>query len=120
MFYWILLALAIEAEITGTLSMKWASISDDNTGFILMLVMISLSYIFLSFAVKKIALGVAYALWEGIGILLITLFSVMLFDEALSAMKIAGLATLVIGIVLIKSGTRKPTKQQKEQAHATV
>jgi Membrane transporters of cations and cationic drugs len=120
MFYWILLALAIVAEITGTLSMKWASISDDNTGFILMLVMISLSYIFLSFAVKKIALGVAYALWEGIGILLITLFSVMLFDEALSAMKIAGLATLVIGIVLIKSGTRKPTKQQKEQAHATV
>ncbi len=81
MFYWILLALAIIAEITGTLSMKWASVSDGNTGFILMLVMISLSYIFLSFAVKKIALGVAYALWEGIGILLITLFSVLIFDE---------------------------------------
>ncbi|MDU3304354.1 MAG: SMR family transporter, partial [Enterobacter ludwigii] len=46
MFYWILLALAIVAEITGTLSMKWASVSDGNTGFILMLVMISLSYIF--------------------------------------------------------------------------
>ena len=70
MFYWILLALAIVAEITGTLSMQWASVSDGNTGFILMLVMIALSYIFLSFAVKKIALGVAYALWEGIGILL--------------------------------------------------
>ncbi len=120
MFYWILLALAILAEITGTLSMKWASVSDGNTGFILMLVMISLSYIFLSFAVKKIALGVAYALWEGIGILLITLFSVLLFDETLSTMKIAGLTTLVVGIVLIKSGTRKPTKPQKEQAHAAV
>lgn len=120
MFYWILLALAIVAEITGTLSMKWASVSDGNAGFILMLVMISLSYIFLSFAVKKIALGVAYALWEGIGILLITLFSVMLFDETLSTMKIAGLTTLVVGIVLIKSGTRKPTKQQKEQTHAAV
>ncbi|HGG8843371.1 TPA: multidrug/spermidine efflux SMR transporter subunit MdtJ [Enterobacter soli] len=120
MFYWILLALAIVPEITGTLSMKWASVSDGNTGFILMLVMISLSYIFLSFAVKKIALGVAYALWEGVGILLITLFSVMLFDEALSTMKIAGLTTLVAGIVLIKSGTRKPTKQLKEKAHAAV
>ncbi len=64
-----------------------------------MLVMISLSYIFLSFAVKKIALGVAYALWEGIGILFITLFSVLLFDESLSLMKIAGLTTLVAGIV---------------------
>lgn len=120
MFYWILLALAIIAEITGTLSMKWASVSDGNTGFILMLVMISLSYIFLSFAVKKIALGVAYALWEGIGILLITLFSVLLFDETLSTMKIAGLTTLVAGIVLIKSGTRKPTKQPKEQTHTAV
>lgn len=56
MFYWILLALAIATEITGTLSMKWASVGNGNAGFILMLVMITLSYIFLSFAVKKIAL----------------------------------------------------------------
>lgn len=120
MFYWILLALAIVAEITGTLSMKWASISDGNIGFILMLAMITLSYIFLAFAVKKIALGVAYALWEGIGILLITLFSVLLFDETLTTMKMAGLSTLVVGIVLIKSGTRKTAVLKKEPTHATV
>ena len=100
--YWILLGLAIATEITGTLSMKWASVSEGNGGFILMLVMISLSYIFLSFAVKKIALGVAYALWEGIGILFITLFSVLLFDESLSLMKIAGLTTLVAGIEVVQ------------------
>lgn len=81
---------------------------------------ITLSYIFLSFAVKKIALGVAYALWEGIGILFITIFSVLLFDEALSTMKIAGLLTLVAGIVLIKSGTRKPGKPVKEATRATI
>ncbi|EAA0498966.1 multidrug/spermidine efflux SMR transporter subunit MdtJ [Salmonella enterica subsp. enterica serovar Orion] len=120
MFYWILLALAIATEITGTLSMKWASVGNGKAGFILMLVMITLSYIFLSFAVKKIALGVAYALWEGIGILFITIFSVLLFDEALSTMKIAGLLTLVAGIVLIKSGTRKPGKPVKEATRATI
>lgn len=113
MFYWILLALAIVAEITGTLSMKWASVSGGHTGFILMLAMIALSYIFLAFAVKKIALGVAYALWEGIGILLITVFSVLLFDESLSPLKIAGLTTLVVGIVLIKSGTQKKRRQSR-------
>ncbi|HAZ3334540.1 TPA: multidrug/spermidine efflux SMR transporter subunit MdtJ [Escherichia coli] len=122
--YWILLGLAIATEITGTLSMKWASVSEGNGGFILMLVMISLSYIFLSFAVKKIALGVAYALWEGIGILFITLFSVLLFDllfdESLSLMKIAGLTTLVAGIVLIKSGTRKARKPELEVNHGAV
>ncbi|WP_342320793.1 multidrug/spermidine efflux SMR transporter subunit MdtJ [Kosakonia sp. BYX6] len=112
MIYWILLALAIIAEITGTLSMKWASINGSHSGFILMLVMIALSYILLSFAVKKIALGVAYALWEGIGIVLITVLSVVLFDEPLSPLKAAGLTTLVIGIVLIKSGTRKTVCQE--------
>ncbi|EJF4883360.1 multidrug transporter subunit MdtJ [Salmonella enterica] len=86
MFYWILLALAIATEITGTLSMKWASVGNGNAGFILMLVMITLSYIFLSFAVKKIA----------------------------------GLLTLVAGIVLIKSGTRKPGKPVKEATRATI
>ncbi|MBV7403283.1 multidrug/spermidine efflux SMR transporter subunit MdtJ [Enterobacter sp. ENT03] len=116
MRYWILLALAILAEIIGTLSMKWASVSGGNTGFILMLAMIALSYIFLSFAVKKIALGVAYALWEGIGILLITLCSVTWFDESLTVMKVAGLTTLVVGIALIKSGTRKA----RESDHATL
>jgi spermidine export protein MdtJ len=43
--------------------------------------------------------------------------SVFLFDEQLSVVKVAGLATLVMGIVLIKSGTRK-TRQEKN--HATV
>ncbi len=55
-------------------------------------------YIFLVCGEEKIAPGVAYALWEGIGILLITLFSVLLFDETLSTMKIAGLTTLVSGL----------------------
>lgn len=117
MIYWILLALAIVSEITGTLCMKWASINDSHSGFILMLVMIACSYIFLAFAVKKIALGVAYALWEGVGIAIITLFSVLLFDEPLSPLKAAGLVALALGIVLIKSGTRKAPRQ--EQGHVT-
>lgn len=62
----------------------------------------------------------AYALWEGIGILFITLFSVLLFDESLSLMKIAGLTTLVAGIVLIKSGTRKARKPELEVNHGAV
>lgn len=118
MFYWIVLALAIVAEIIGTLSMKWASLNEGHGGFILMLVMISLSYIFLAFAVKKIALGVAYALWEGIGILCITMFSVTLFDESLSPLKVAGLVTLILGIVLIKFGTCKSS--QSGGNHAAV
>lgn len=105
MLYWLLLALAIIFEIVGTLAMKWASLNGLAAGYLFMLAMIALSYISLCFAVKKIALGVAYAIWEGVGVLFITLFSVMLFDESLTLMKVAGLATLVTGIALVKSGT---------------
>ncbi|MEA0983870.1 SMR family transporter, partial [Salmonella enterica] len=59
-------------------------------------------------------------LWEGIGILFITIFSVLLFDEALSTMQIAGLLTLVGCIVLSKSGTRKPGQPVKEATRATI
>lgn len=114
MFYWMLLALAIALEITGTLLMKWSNVSDNQLGYFLMLMMIALSYIALSVSIKKIALGVAYAMWEGIGIVFITLFSVLLFDESVSLEKAIGLATLVAGIALIKSGTRS------RRSHAAV
>lgn len=111
MFYWLLLALAIGFEVTGTLSMKWSTESGHPAGLYFMLVMIACSYISLSIAIKKIALGVAYAMWEGVGIVLITFFSVLLFNETLSVTKLAGLGLLIAGITLIKLGTC--TRRQK-------
>lgn len=124
MIYWIFLGLAIVAEIIGTLSMKYASVSGEMAGHIVMYFMITGSYILLALAVKKVALGVAYALWEGIGILIITVFSVLWFDESLSPLKIAGLVTLIGGIMLVKSGMRKPKKpssprKNSGEQHAT-
>ena len=106
------LGLAIITEVIGTLSMKYASVSGGSAGMIVMYIMIASSYILLSMAVKKVALGVAYALWEGIGILIITTFSVMWFHESLSPLKLGGLALLIAGITLIKYGTKKVQKKQ--------
>lgn len=109
MIYWIFFILAVVAEVTGTLTMKHAAISGGTFGLLFMCVMITLSYIFLGMAVKKIALGVAYALWEGIGGFFITIFSLTLFGEFMSSLKVAGLLTLLAGIVLVKSGSEKET-----------
>lgn len=113
MIYWIFLALAIVCEVIGTLSMKYASVSGGYIGMIVMWLMIATSYIFLAIAVKKVALGVAYALWEGIGIVIITTFSVLWFGESLSPLKLGGLAMLIAGITLIKSGTKKSAVAKK-------
>ncbi|WP_241626114.1 multidrug/spermidine efflux SMR transporter subunit MdtJ [Rosenbergiella epipactidis] len=106
MFYWMLLVLAIIFEVTGTLSMKWSTLSGSASGYYIMLLMIGCSYLTLSIAIKKIALGVAYAMWEGVGIIIISLCSLWLFDESLSAGKLCGLVLLILGITLIKIGTR--------------
>ncbi|BET96767.1 multidrug/spermidine efflux SMR transporter subunit MdtJ [Xenorhabdus taiwanensis] len=116
MIYWVFLVLAIVTEVIGTLSMKQASVSGDFTGMIVMYTMITTSYILLAVAVKKVALGVAYALWEGIGILFITTFSVMWFNESLSLMKISGLVLLIAGIALIKMGEKKSQDQASNNA----
>lgn len=115
MIYWLFLLMAIVTEVIGTLSMKYASETGNIYGHILMYFMITLSYILLSVSIKRVALGVAYALWEGIGVVLITLSSVMLFGEDVSLFKAIGLAILLLGIVLIKSGTYKP-KQTRSNA----
>ncbi|SQI41188.1 Spermidine export protein MdtJ [Leminorella richardii] len=120
MKYWLFLFMAIITEVIGTLSMKYASETGHIYGHIAMYVMITLSYILLSISVKRVALGVAYALWEGIGVLLITLFSALIFGEAISMMKALGLTTLLVGIILIKQGTRvvKSDVEKEEVLHA--
>lgn len=108
MIYWFFLFIAIFFEIIGTLSMKYSSVYGGTSGYFFMYVLIGISYVLLSLAVKRIALAVAYALWDGIGIFLITLFSVLHFDEPLSWFKTAALILLLIGITLIKSGMVMP------------
>lgn len=125
MIYWIFLASAIFTEVIGTLSMKYSSVNGDMTGLLVMYFMIASSYILLAMAVKKVALGVAYALWEGIGVIFITAFSVLLFNESLPPMKLIGLALLIAGIALIKSGTKKTStlhsiKQEKNYAQKAI
>ncbi|MFV3329644.1 SMR family transporter [Pseudomonas sp. NY15437] len=103
---WIYLLAAIGFEVVGTTSMKFTHALFPVAGLLLMYVMIGLSYYFLSLAIKRVPVGVAYALWEGIGIVLITLVSALFLGEQLSLDKALGLAVMIAGILLVKSGTR--------------
>ena len=110
---WFFLALAIISEVLGTSSMKYASLHAPVIGHLIMYTMIALSYYFLALAVKRVPVGVAYALWEGIGIVLITIISVIWFDELLGLYKALGLGLIILGILLIKKGTKEEHKPQR-------
>lgn len=101
---WVFLALAIATEVIGLTVMKAASSGGAAWGYAVMYVAIALSYVFLAKAVKKISVGVAYAIWEGSGIALITLVSVFVFNHVLSNQEVIGLMMAVGGIILVNAG----------------
>ena len=111
------LLLAIVAEVAGTSTMSFIGESNTWEGYLVMYVLIAISYYFLSKATKKISIGVAYAIWEGLGIVLITLVSIVLFDANLNIQQLCGLALAVIGIVCVTLGETHEQPPQKNEQH---
>ena len=98
---------AILTEVAGTSTM--AMIPENQAGwlnYLPMWALISLSYLLLVKAATTISIGIAFALWEGLGIALITVVSVLFLDYRLNAQELIGLALAIVGVVLVTMGER--------------
>ncbi len=101
MYYWFMLALAVVAEVLSTVGMKYAATSSPITGYIVMALMISLSFYAFSRAVVHIPLAVSYAIWEGLGLFLIGVAGVVLFGEYLTLSEMFAIALMLFGLLLV-------------------
>ena len=101
MYYWFMLALAVVAEVVSTVGMKYAATSSPITGYIVMALMISLSFYAFSRAVVHIPLAVSYAIWEGLGLFLIGVAGVVLFGEYLTLGEMFAIALMLFGLLLV-------------------
>lgn len=61
-----------------------------------------LSFVVLSQGMKSLPLGTAYAVWTGIGAVGAALVGIVVLGESASLMRVAGIAFIVVGIVLLK------------------
>lgn len=104
--YWMFLGCSITLEVAGTSIMKALQSSFPATGMFIMYAMIGLSYYFLSRAITRLPVGVAYAFWEAIGLVFIVLTSFLLLGETLTPMRLLGLVLVLGGSVLIHHGTQ--------------
>ena len=101
MIFWIYLLIAILTEVVGTTMMK---VSQGLTRLIpsmLMFVMYAISFVFMAFALKKLEVSTAYAIWSGLGTALIAAIGIVLFHESFSIPKVVGTALVIAGVVLI-------------------
>lgn len=103
---WLLLGLAIVLEVAGTVCLKLSDGMHNLWPTVGIIVFYVLSFIPLAFAVKHIDVSVAYAVWAGLGIVLITAIGVIGFNEPLTWLRVACIALIIVGVVgLNLSGT---------------
>lgn len=105
--YWLFLAGSILFEVCGTSIMKASQTEWPVTGMLLMYALLAASYYCLAKAVVKIPLGVAYAFWEGFGLLLIALVSVLCLDETINGTQGIALGMILAGTLLVNHGTEE-------------
>ncbi|HMM40106.1 MAG TPA: multidrug efflux SMR transporter [Desulfovibrio sp.] len=99
------LLVAIILEVAGTSVMKLSQETWPVLGMGCMYLLLGLSYFFLARAVVKLPVGVAYAVWEGLGLTLITIVSVTLLGERFDATRLMALGMVLAGTLLVHHGT---------------
>lgn len=95
------LAIAIVSEVVGTAALK---ASQEFTRLVPSLIVIggyAMAFYFLTLTLRTIPVGIAYALWAGVGIVLICAVSWILYKQSLDWPAMLGIGLIAAGVVLI-------------------
>ncbi|HTH75898.1 MAG TPA: multidrug efflux SMR transporter [Trinickia sp.] len=98
---YIWLAVAIVAEVIGTSALR---ASEGFTRLAPSLVVVAgygLAFYCLSMTLKTMPVGIVYAIWSGVGIVLITLVAMVLYRQVPDLAAVAGLSLIVAGVVVL-------------------
>jgi small multidrug resistance pump len=107
MQHWFFLVGAIVLEVAGTTSMKLSEGFTRLVPSVLLFVFYSASFAALTFALKKIDVSVAYAIWSGVGTALIAAIGILYFREAATALKFISLLFIIAGVIGLNLGGAK-------------
>lgn len=99
MMSWVFLFAAICLEVCGTTCLKLSEGFTRWLPSIGIFVFYAGSFALMTFAVKKLELSIAYAIWAGVGTLLIALIGVFWFREPVNMLKFVSMAFVIVGVI---------------------
>ncbi len=99
--HWILLAAAILFETIGTTALKASAEFTRPLPSVVVVLAYGLSFWLLAKVLMLIPVGVAYALWSGLGIVFIAIIGWLVFDQRLDGAALAGIGLILAGILVI-------------------
>ncbi len=97
--YWLFLALSVIFEISATTMMKVSAGFTKLLPSVATFVGYILCFTFLSMALKKIDLGIAYAIWGAVGITIMAAIGIIFFKESISLLKVVSILLIVLGVI---------------------
>jgi len=106
---YIILAISICAETLATTMMKASEGFSRLLPSIVVVVGYAISFYGLSQVVKTMNIGIAYAIWAGMGIFLVSIMSFLIYKQRLDFPAIAGMVCIAIGIMVIQLFSKSVT-----------
>jgi quaternary ammonium compound-resistance protein SugE len=99
---WVLLIIAGLLEIAWAIGLKYTKGFKEPVPSVLTILGMIASFYLLAKAVEQLPVGTAYAVWTGIGAAGTAILGIALFGESLTAMRVASIMLIVLGIVGVK------------------
>ena len=109
MKHWLFLGIAIVAEVTATSALKASEGFSRLWPSVVVVLGYGVAFYFLSLTLRTVPVGVAYAIWSGLGVVLVALLSWWLFGQKLDLAALLGMGLIVAGVLvmnLFSSSTR--------------
>jgi small multidrug resistance pump len=98
---YIYLALAIFAEVTATSALKASSEFTKLIPSIIVVVGYVISFYFMTLVLRSIPIGITYAIWSGLGIVLVSVVGFIVYKEALDIPGMIGMGLIITGVAVI-------------------
>ena len=99
---WLYLIIAVIFEVIATSALKESNSFTKIVPSLFVIIGYSISFYFLSLTLKNLSIGVTYAIWSGLGILLICLVGYFRYGQNLDFPAILGVLFIGIGILIIR------------------
>jgi small multidrug resistance pump len=100
---WVFLVIAIVSEVVATSALK---ASDGFTRLypsILVVVGYASAFYFLSLTLRTLPLGIAYAIWSGVGVIFISVLGWIIYGQKLDAAAFVGISLITAVVVVLKA-----------------
>ncbi len=98
---YIYLAIAIVAEVVATNALKASEEFTKSGPIILVIVGYGIAFYFLSLVLRTIPIGIAYAIWAGLGIVLVAIVAAVVFKQIPDLPAIIGMILIISGVVVM-------------------